>query len=178
MRDIKVFCGWSKLKNVFNTCSLDITKLLFLTLFKTGGRCNEVLTVTREQCDIVDEYITVIDMPVLKRHLSYVPMRTVPVILDEQLTTEWINLMPAEGKFFDFKYDKAYKLMRDLEKPKTAKHGPWYPHRFRAERARQLVRDYKFDALLLKQFFDMARLDTPIHYANPSLEAVKRAMKK
>jgi hypothetical protein len=63
-----------------------------------------------------------------------------------------------------------------LEKAPDEKHGPWFPHRFRAERARQLVRDYGFDALLLKQFFNMARIDTSLTYANPNFEAVKKAM--
>jgi hypothetical protein len=125
------------------------------------------------QIDIEGNRLRVVDMPVLKRHMSYVPIRTVPVRMDEPLTREWIDLMPAEGKFFSFKYNTLYNMIADLQRPEGATHGPWWPHRFRSERARELVREYKFDALLLKQFFEMARITTPMDYANPDLAAVE-----
>lgn len=175
VKEVKVFCGWPTLRKLSGNCD-ETSRLLVLSLFKTGGRISEVLTLNREQCDYVGNYFDVIDMPVHKRHLSYVPTRTVPILISEPLTEEWISVLPEQGRFFKFKYAKAYKIVRELQRPLDKPHGPWYPHRFRAERARQLVRDYGFDALLLKQFFSMARIDTPIHYASPELAAVKSKM--
>jgi hypothetical protein len=172
---IKVFCGWPRLEKLVEEQDNKIVKLLILSLFKTGARCNEALTLYREQIEVTEARVKAIDMPVLKRHLKIVPYRTVPIRLDERLTDQWVDLMPDEGKFFDFKYDKAYKIIRSLETLEGVK-GPWWPHRFRAERARQLVKDYGFDALLLKQFFQMARIDTPLFYANPDLAAVEAKM--
>jgi|GEM_PF-5952337 len=169
------FCGWDRLENLVQSQDNKVVKLLILSLFKTGARANEVLTLKGEQIVSKKGRLFVVNMPVLKRHLSTVPVRTVPIPIEERLTRSWINLMPSEGKFFDFQYKKAYKIIHDLES-KDGKKGPWWPHRFRAERARQLVEDYDFDALLLKQFFEMARIDTVLHYASPNLRAVEKAM--
>jgi len=151
---IKVFCGWDTITDLVEPQEENV-KLLILSLFKTGGRCSEILTLYREQIDVTETRVRVIDMPVLKRHLSKTTYRTVPIRIDEALTKLWVDLMPNKGKFFDYKYDKAYKFIRNLDSVEGKK-GPWWPHRFRAERARQLVKDYSFDALLLKQFFNMA----------------------
>ncbi len=174
-RSIKTFCGWPKITDLVESQDNKIVKLLILSLFKTGARCSEALTLSKEQIEVTEARVRVIDMPVHKRHMSIVPYRTVPCRVDERLTDEWLDLMPEQGKFFDFKYDKAYKLVRNLDSLEGTK-GPWWPHRFRAERARQLVRDYNFDALLLRQFFEMSSMDTVLHYASPDLAAVEAKM--
>lgn len=164
----KKFCGWTRLKRSLR--KLDYTtKFLVLSLFKTGGRCTETLTLNREQIDIMSSFLHVIDMPVYKRHLSYIPDRTVTIYMNEDLTDEWISMFPTRGKFFDFKYDKAYKLIREIQRPEKETKGPWFPHRYRAERARQLVRDYKYDQMLLKAFFGWARDSTAENYADANI---------
>lgn len=169
VRDYKVFCGWTRLRKSLRNIDSE-TKLLVLSLFKTGGRCTEVLTLNRDQVDIMSDFVHVIDMPVYKRHLDYVPTRSVTIYIHEPLTEEWIDLLP-QGEFFDYKYDKAYKLIRDIQKPENKNHGEWFPHRYRAERARQLVRDYKYDFGLLNEFFGWAREATGKIYAYPGIQA-------
>jgi len=177
---VKRFCGWKKLYRLYNDSPDDTSKLLWLSLFKTGGRISEVLTLEREQIEEKGDFILVLDMPVLKiwKKKGNVKVRqdvtrTVPIYRYEPLSEEWIELMPDEGKFFSFQYDKAYKIIRDLQKKPDEKHGEWFPHRFRAERARQLVRDYGYDALELKTFFGWRRMAMPEHYAQPHLKQLE-----
>jgi integrase len=146
--------------------------LLILCLFKTGGRIGEVLPLTRNQFETTDDFLYVHNMIVLKKRKTstVATRREVAIPIGERLNDLFLSLLPTEGKLFDFKYGKAYKMICSLDD------GSWFPHRFRAERARQLIRDYKFDALLLQQYFNMEEIDTPLTYARPDLEAVKLKM--
>lgn len=170
MIEVTSFCGWNMISDLVKNNDKD-TSLLVLSLFKTGGRISEVLSLTTEQFEITDDWLFIHNLPVLKKRVKTFKTthRDVAIVSSEQLNDMLLSQLPEEGKLFNFKYDKAYKMITQLE-------GNWFPHRFRAERARQLIRDYGFDALLLKQYFNMERIDTPLSYANPDFEAVKRQM--
>ena len=173
MDEVTFFCGWDVLSDLVEN-NLEKNKdvsLLVLCLFKTGGRINEVLPLRREQFEETPEWLYIHNLPVLKKRSKTfrATHREVAIPIDEPLNDVLLSLLPAEGKLFNFKYGKAYKLITALE-------GNWFPHRFRAERARHLIRDYGFDALLLQQYFNMGRIDTALTYASPEFEAVKLKM--
>ena len=44
--------------------------------------------------------------------------------------------------------------------------GPWWPHRIRAERACQLIRDYKYDIFRLKKWFGWSTTKMPELYGD------------
>ena len=64
---VRRFCGWKKLYRLYNESPDRISQLLWLSIFKTGGRISEVLTLEREQIEVKGDFILVLDMPVLKR---------------------------------------------------------------------------------------------------------------
>lgn len=93
MDDISTFIGWNKIKELVNSCELqsynewrspkrDASKLierdkaLITTLFLTGGRVREVLSLRRENFDFSHpEYITVKDMlleKIFRKVASYI----------------------------------------------------------------------------------------------------------
>lgn len=174
--EVYEFCGFKALATLLKECPKDETKLLVLSLFKTGGRISEVLTLEGKQIRSDDRWVYVRRMPVLKRRAG--EFRDVVFPLDEPLTEDWVSLMPSNESFFQYKYDKYYKDICNLQKPEGSTHGPWFPHRFRAERARQLMKDYNFEVTHLQRFFNMARTDTPVEYVRPHIEDLKRLMQK
>lgn len=185
VNEVTRFCGFNELENLLVSIESDVkpsyiepTKLLVLCLFKSGGRISEVLSLNTRQFETTNDFLFIHNMPVLKKRSTRQidVFRDVPILMTEELTDKLLSLLPNDGRLFDFKYNKAYKLIASLEQRPDEKHGAWFPHRFRAERARQLIRDHGFDALLLKQFFNMSRIDTPLTYANPTFEAVKTKM--
>ena len=147
------------------------TKLLVLCLFKSGGRINEVLSLNARQFETTNDFLFIYNMPVLKKRSTRQIdiLRDVPILLAEELTDKSLSLLPNDGRLFHFQYNKAIKLLHHLEERPDEKHGAWFPHRFRAQRARQLIRDYEFDALLLKQFFNMCQNRYTINLRQPNL---------
>ena len=170
---------------------------------ETGGRASEILTLRPEQFDRLDNYVMVRRMKVLKhkekkylknpdgspqidekgrRKYIWVPKpvdRNFPLPYDDPLLNpllEWVDSIPRGKPLFDFKYDKLYRIIRDLQKPDhpDIKHGPWWPHRFRGERATQLVIEKKLTVLDLMNFFGWARQDMPAFYVGLSAEDLVR----
>ena len=198
------FCGWNVLEDTLNKID-PINAPLVCALFETGGRAEEVLTLRPEQFVVEDDYVLVMRMSVLKqREKVYTRTKSGEYILDKkgQRKFTWRRrevdrtfpisrsdpLMPPllsyiktvkEGdRLFKYKYDKLYKIVRDIQKPEDAKHGPWWPHRFRAERATQLVVEKGFDVLGLMEWFGWKRTDTPVNYAklNPK-DLIKKVLR-
>jgi len=165
--DIERFCGWNALSNLVESCKNSAQQLLVLSLFKTGGRISEVLSLDREMFDVQEKFVIVSGMPVLKVRRPM--MRTFPIFRKERLTEELIDLLPHDGKLFTFKRCKAYKDIVSINQD-------WWPHKFRGERASQLVADYNFDTLKLMQFFEMQTPSTPTHYAKMSTKELQNAM--
>ena len=179
-KDFLSFCGWDVLLELVE--DLDpLPRALVAFLFETGGRASEILTLKHNQIDTQDpEILMVRRMKVLKHRKDM--DRTFPIWRQDPLVApmlEYINQRPRDSPIFPFSYSKLYKIIRDLQKPLfeqkqgvklgergegVVKHGPWYPHRFRAERASQLVVEKNFSVFELMKWFGWTRSDTPTFY--------------
>jgi len=176
--EVYKFCGWNKLHDLLEDCPTNETRLIVLTLFKTGARISECLTIERRQVDLEGEWVNIHMLPVLKYKTKNKVFRDVVFPIDEPLTDVWFSLMPGDGKFFRYKYDKYYKDICRLQVPEGQKRGPWFPHAFRSLRARQLMEEYGFGVTHLQKFFRMASTDTPVEYVKPHIQDLKMLMKK
>jgi len=91
--------------------------------------------------------------------------RSFPIRRDNPLAgnfVEYIEKFDDMDILYPFTYNQIYyriglidtNLPRGYYKEGWSKHkGPWWPHRIRAERACQLIRDYKYDLFRLKKWF-------------------------
>lgn len=192
--DFLTFCGWNALEDTARGIG-QTPGALVCALMETGGRASEILTLKPEQFDLRENHVMVMRMKVLKHRqkeylkfkngkfkldknknkiFKWVPKpvdRTFPIPLDDPLIDplmDYISTIKTGDRIFPFGYSKLYKIIRDLDKPNGAKHGPWWPHRFRGERATQLVIEKGFGVIQLMKWFGWARTDTPTFYANLS----------
>ncbi len=164
--DFYRFCGWDVLKSIIDKVDY-LTGALFSTIFCTGGRATEVLSLRPEQFDLRDKLIIVNRMKVLKRRKDW--ERTFPIRLSNPLVQSMLDRVEEtrEGeRIFPYKYDWLYKRIRDIGKPDDATHGPWWPQRIRAERATQLVVDRGLNTHFLLKFFGWARPEMAVFYVN------------
>lgn len=189
------FCGWNTLENLVEPLDLE-NKGLVSTLFETGGRATECLALKKDNFEIQDRVVLVKRMPVLKQRQRVVfkdedgnewyymgeekPIkysvkklddRTFPISLNDPLASvllEFIGTKKEGELLFPFGYSKLYMRIRDLEKNAGEKHGEWYPHRFRGERASQLASEKNFDVLTLMEYFGWKRHEIPSFYVKLS----------
>jgi len=80
-----------------------------------------------------------------------------------------------EGLLFPFKYDWLYKHITRLfggTKEERKKNEGWWPHRYRAERATQLVVEYDFDTYRLLRFFGWSSAEITLRYVRLSTRDV------
>ena len=83
----------------------------------------------------------------------------------------WVN-RKKEGQLFDFKYGKLYKTVVGIDKD-------WFPHRFRGERASQLVTETGINTiLLLMKWFGWTSEKMPAHYARMSTKEIEEAYRR
>ena len=172
------FCGFETLAEMIDDCKDDETRRMALTLFKTGARISEALPLERKQITInADEGgIEVHRMIVLKYKGDASVRRDVTFPKNELLTDEWFSLLPSAGPLFKYKYDWYYQHISAVQKQEGENYGPWFPHRFRSERARQLMKDYGYGIMDLQEFFKMASTDTPVEYVRPHEIDLKKKM--
>jgi len=84
---------------------------------------------------------------------------------------QWVN-EKKEGQLFDFKYGKLYKTVVGIDKD-------WFPHRFRGERASQLVTETGINPiLLLMKWFGWTSEKMPAHYARMSTKEIEEAYRR
>jgi integrase len=179
--DFLNFVGWDQLTSMVN--NLDpITRSLVATIFETGGRATEVLSLKPEQFDIQeDRGIVMIQRMIVKKRRDKVRDRTFPILLSDPLMPKMLEHVKQTSPgqpLFSNGYDWMYKKIRDIEKPLKAKHGPWWIHRFRAERATQLVVDQGFGVTELMQWFGWKRPDMPSFYVRLSPEDLVNKIRK
>lgn len=180
-KDFLNFVGWPQLISMVNNLD-QITRSLVATTFETGGRATEVLSLKSGQFDVQeDRGIVMIQRMIVKKRRDKVRDRTFPILLSDPLTIYMLELVDEEDTkkpLFQNGYDWMYKKIRDIEKPLGAKHGPWWIHRFRAERATQLVIDRGFGVIELMKWFGWKRADMPTFYASLSPEDLVNKIRK
>jgi integrase len=175
------FVGWGPLISMAN--NLDpITRSLVSTTFETGGRATEVLSLKPEQFDIQkDKDIVMIQRMIVKKRRDKIRDRTFPILLSDPLThymLERVEQTEPRQCLFPYGYDWMYKKIRDIEKPRNMKHGPWWIHRFRAERATQLVLTNNFGVIELMRWFGWKRPDMPSFYVGLSPQDLVNKIRK
>lgn len=178
-KDFKGFCGWKKIESIMVDQTVrESSKDLFTTIFLTGGRASEVLSLRKNNFNLnhLDKgYIVVERMKVLKNDED--AERTFPIRLSEPVTERLLKLLDAtEGALFPYSYSWLYKWISTINKYEGRNFGEWFPHRLRAERASQLLQDYKFGVFELMSFFGWKTSDMPTWYASLSPDALIKLM--
>ena len=176
------FVGWQTLRKIVQQLD-DRTREVFLLGFFTGSRAREILLTPPECFKIRDNTVDCIGVPCFKktRGKHYqdgsVKHRNFAINRREPLTDQLVEILETkqgEEKLFSFGYDSLYRMIRDIQKPKNSRHGPWWPHRLRAERASQLVSDYDASTFLLKEYFGWTRDETPGLYVSLGMKDWKK----
>jgi integrase len=162
---ITTFCGWGGIKSVINKAKNDETKLLMLTLWNTGGRISEVLELRGEQIKFsgsgLNKNILVAGMHVLKTKMPQ-PYRNIPIPFTELLVEPWAQLL-HNGRLFNKDRIWAWRSV-------VGSDSSWWPHRFRTERASQLVQDYGFDVPQLMKWFGWSTVTEAVGYTRLSIK--------
>lgn len=161
-------------------------KLLILTLFKTGGRVSEVLSLSKEDIDLsLSQHSAIVKIKVLKKEAGL--MRSIPVLKAEPLSNEWLQLLEtlktyrqhylftAWGRHKPMDRRTAYTSVRQIGEDAGVRVSD---HWFRGMRASQLVDDYQFEPYDLRQFFKWTRKkeDMAERYASMSWRGLERRM--
>lgn len=144
----KGFLGWNWIENQLDKYrgqKAQRNRALFLTIFKTGGRINEVLSLKRSNITQDEDYIIVVNMMKEKdsEYETYFPLK---IPKKEPLNKEWVDwinqsrswLFPSSKK--DDKplsYIRAYQII--------TKRGT-YPHFLRSQRSSMEIAYYKIKA--------------------------------
>ncbi len=177
--DFTGFMGWKHFKGIIEE-NESPTKELVLTMFKCGGRANEILLAEGKHVKVKDKTVDVTSLPAFKkRHGQHwedgqLLFRNFPVLLSEPLSDVWAEWLESKGnteRLFDFKYDNLYRLI--VHATYKGKNANLFPHKGRAERASQLVEDYNANTFQLKEFFGWTRDETPNHYVKLGMKALK-----
>lgn len=169
-------------------------KLLVLTLFKTGGRLEEVLSLKPSNFDFASSNLSIVvrDMPVEKKwaytdetHTTTKKLdvrRTFPVILAEEMSAEFKVMLEEVSKEKDKPifagWDSKRAISRNMGYKTVAYQTGKWPHFFRGQRASQLSDDYEFDTPSLNAYFGWSKSNknTSERYATISWRGLERRM--
>ncbi len=171
--NINYFCGWKVLSGMVNRCDTMIEKGLIATLFETGGRANEVLSLKGGQFHDKGDHILITGMVVLKQRNPVRAKRNVPMPKGESLVApmmEWVR-ESGEGLLFPYKYDWLYRRVTEINED-------WWPHRFRGERASQLAIEKDLTVPELMKFFGWSKEETPTRYVKMSVKELVEKMSR
>jgi len=179
--DVPFFCGWRVLENFVYESEYLIVRALRATLFETGGRATEVLSLRKDQFNFDDpNFIEIRGMLVVKcKKGADVRWRTVAIERKDPLVRpmlEWLECVKEDEFLFSYKYGWLYKNASTKRTGATPILSGWFPHKFRAERASQLAVEKRLDVPQLMKWFGWVRPDTPMHYVRMSVEDLKAAM--
>ena len=176
--DVTHFCGWHMLKNLVEKADGYFVKSAIATLFESGGRRKEVLTLTEDQFVEKERTIEIQGMKVVKcKPGADVKWRTFPIDKRDPLVPTMMKLVydtrknEPGGKIFPYGDNWLYKVVTKTDEK-------WWCHRFRAERASQLAVERNFDVPRLMKWFGWVRPDTPTRYVRMNVQDLTEAMLK
>ena len=172
-KDVPTFCGWNTLEKLIKSADQPIVAGLMATLFQTGCRVSECLSLRTEMFQVNGERVRIYGVPVLKKGKKADPrdrIRSITMPISEPLVPymlKWVR--EREGrKLFPYGRKWAYARIKKVN-------PDWWPHRFRAERASQLVIEYGFRVTQLMRWFNWSEPKVPTQYVRldvTDLEAV------
>ncbi len=176
------FCGWQTIHNLYDLAKEGRGKRLVLTLFKTGGRISEVLSLSSDDISYeLSQNSVVVRIKVLKKQEALT--RSIPIPKSEPLTSEWIqSLEGVKGLLFQGQ-QKHRPLDRTVAWRSVKVIGAdagmnISDHWFRGMRASELADDYQFEPYDLRQFFKWTKKkqDMAERYASMSWRGLERRM--
>ena len=189
------FCGWRRLQEVWGTLEGDSLAIM-IGLFTLGCRAGELRQVSTNQIhlDYSQHQVEVRSMYVSKWRREKVSpnYRTFHLNKSEPAylyLEEQIENTPRGESMFPFSYNQIYyrialientldKTRGDRSSDWVNHKGPWWPHRVRADRACQLIKDYSFTSYALKKWFGWVSDEQPNLYGSMSNLDVARLMLK
>jgi len=189
VREIEEFCGWDLLIEIVERAQGLRIKALIATLFLTGGRISEVLSLKRSNFDLSrEEEIIVRRMPVGKRFKKVgerivdgkkrwitekvKAYRSFPIMRREPLVPFLVNYLETlkpRIRLFTITRVRAFQIIRGL----CGK----YPHWFRAQRACQLAEEYDLELNALMDFFSWRDVKTAMRYTSLGWRGLARKMR-
>lgn len=179
------FCGWKTLEEYIDKCPSRELQGYVAASTLTGGRISEVLAYRPEMftTGYTQSGAPVIKcngLPVLKKPQSAAPIkrtRTIMIPAKEPLVSHLDHIIGVakrekRPRLFSWK-DRTYvwRLVTKVD-------PQWWPHRFRTERASQLVAEYGFDVALLMKFFNWDKAEEAVGYVRLSAEDITEKMVK
>lgn len=172
--DIARFSGWRALERLVRKAERPMVKGLIALLFETGCRVSEAVLIRRDMVELEEGFLTIYGAPVLKKRKSAEMrsrMRNIPIPLKEPLVKpllDWIDGSSYE-RLIPRGRNWAYKQVRKVD-------DAWWPHRFRAERATQLVVEYGFNVPMLMRWFNWSDTKSPTVYVQLDVSDLKKRM--
>jgi hypothetical protein len=177
------FCGWLSVSDYMKKCTKPEIAYFAAIAMETGGRISELLSYrpTMFKYSKTENGLEVIKcegLPVLKKGAkasATKKIRNIMIPVTEPLVTdmmEGVSNAYKKSRLFPWK-DRTY-VWRLITKTDPY----WWPHRFRTERASQLVVEYGFDVALLMKFFNWSRAEEAVGYVRLSAEDIVDKMVK
>ena len=187
------FCGWRKVENVLDSLSGEALQI-FVGLFSFGCRASELCKVQAQQVhlDYRPDQIEIRNAYVSKWR-KVVGSRTFHINKSEAIypfLEKCVEYTDDTDPVFPFSYNQIYYRVAGIEAPEFLKptgstrtdwthyKGPWWPHRIRAERACQLIKDYNFSTYALKKWFGWRTSVMPSFYGDMTAEDVAALMRR
>lgn len=175
--DVPTFCGWKTLENLVKSAEREMVSGLMATLFLTGCRVSECLDLRAEMFRVDEGWVRVYGAPVLKKGKSAEPqdrIRNIPIPISEPLVPymlEYIDSRANHNDLFPYGRRWAYKWIKKVD-------PNWWPHRFRAERASQLVIEYGFNVPKLMKWFSWSDPKVPTRYVRLDISDLEATMRR
>ena len=175
------FVGWDKIKEILSTLE-DELLWVFVGLFSTGCRASELRQIRCDQIDLdfSKDQVQLSNIYVSKWRKE-LGSRTFYLNKSEP-TYPYLEAIvshtPDGYPVFPFSYNQIYYRVAQIEAPQFNKEsgarrtdwthykGSWWPHRIRAEKACQLIVDYRLSSFALKRWFGWKTDNMPTFYGD------------
>ena len=181
------FPGWDRLKALYEKAPTQEHKIIFASLFLTGARVSEAITIWRDQVAYNEDSLYFYGLPVLKKGKDNPATRNamlprtdqnvlIPPFIKYLESCETKYLLPARSRFVGEvvkdKHTSRFTVYRKLQ----AIDESLFPHLLRAWCAGYLVEEHGFNAFDLQPWFNWTSVDTPSWYASTREKALEEKL--
>ena len=186
VRDIIEFCGWDALVAMAQRATSRRDAAIIATLFLTGGRVSEVLSLIVDDFDLSNQEVIILrHMDVSKRfkktgekivngkkewitekvfaHRSFAILKKEPLV---PFLLDYLVTLKPGAKLFSLSRVRIYQIVRKL--------SGMYPHWFRAQRACQLAEEHDLGLNEIMNFFQWRDQMTAMRYTSLGWRALAR----
>jgi len=175
------FVGWNKIETIISSLNQEILNP-FIGLLSTGCRAGELCKIRDDQInlDFSKDQVQLSNVYVSKWRKD-VGSRTFYINKSEltyPIFEDIVSRTPKDSPVFPFSYNQIYYRVAQIEAPHFNKEsgarrtdwthykGAWWPHRIRAEKACQLIVDYRLSSFALKKWFGWRTDNMPTFYGD------------